>query len=127
MHNRQGLAERFFVSFVLPNFGEFLIEMAGEMMLGAVKLDFLPVPLSSVRGTRPFNPSQGYSRNESRLRRALMASPIVALVGLAYWSMNVEPSLPWAQAVQDSGHVVLASGPVPILKSFYQAKGFDEL
>jgi hypothetical protein len=53
------------------------------MILGSVKLDFLPVPDRSLHGTMPFNPVQGLGLAESKLMRAAKALPFLAISALA--------------------------------------------
>lgn len=55
--------------------------------MGAVKLDYLPVPKRSYEGTMPFNPSQGMCKEESKLRRAVKALPFLAITATAVYFM----------------------------------------
>jgi hypothetical protein len=66
--------------------------MNSDMIIGAVKIDYLPVPDRSTRGTMPFNPSQGLARSESRLLRAIKALPFLALSATAFYHMCVVSS-----------------------------------
>ncbi|KAL2177766.1 uncharacterized protein P884DRAFT_277482 [Thermothelomyces heterothallicus CBS 202.75] len=126
-HNMHGLGRRLFVRFVMPHTTEFVPELMGNAMIGAVKLDYLPLPMASLTGTKPFNPSQGDGQQESKLKRALFASPLLALAFVAAWVMDPNSAGPWAAALRDSGIFELPSGDsVPILRSFYRLPAFDD-
>jgi 2-polyprenyl-6-methoxyphenol hydroxylase-like FAD-dependent oxidoreductase len=79
----KGFFERLVVSYIIPNAGEFLIDLVCGIVLGAEKLDFLPIPQRSVKGMMPFNPKQGITRSESTAFRALLALPILSILGLS--------------------------------------------
>ncbi len=57
------------------------------MIIGAVKLDYLPVPERSLHGTMPFNPSQGLGQTESKLWRAVRGLPLVIITAAAIYYM----------------------------------------
>jgi hypothetical protein len=69
-----------------------LTNMNSDMIIGAVKIDYLPVPDRSTRGTMPFNPSQGLARSESRLMRAVKALPFLTISATAFYLMCVVSS-----------------------------------
>ncbi|SPQ25384.1 76920dad-2e05-476e-8657-376aa0d4bde4 [Thermothielavioides terrestris] len=124
--NLQGWTSRLFVKFALPHFSEFIADLTGDALVGATKLDFLPLPMVSLTGTRPFNPTQGEGLQESKLKRALFALPLLSLCFVAMFVMNATPALDWAYPLRDSGKFDLGSGSVPILRSFYGIRGFDD-
>jgi hypothetical protein len=66
--------------------------MNSDMVLGAVKIDYPPVPDRSTRGTMPFNPSQGLAKSESKLLRAVKALPFLAISAAAFYLMLVVSS-----------------------------------
>jgi hypothetical protein len=61
--------------------------MNSDMIIGAVQLDYLPVPERSLHGTMPFNPSQGLGKQESKLLRAVKALPFLAITAIAVYFM----------------------------------------
>jgi len=61
--------------------------MSCDMVLGALKLDYLPVPDRSLHGTMPFNPSQGLGKAESKLLRAVKALPFLGISAAAMYFM----------------------------------------
>ncbi|GAB1319710.1 FAD NAD(P)-binding domain protein [Madurella fahalii] len=126
VQNMHGLASRLFVKFLLPHLADFVPELTGNAMIGAAKLDFLPLPVASLTGTQPFNPSQGDGMHESKIRRALVAMPLLALAFGALFVMDVSPSIAWAKNLRDSGVLQLQGSSVPIVRSFYGVQGFDE-
>ncbi|KAI5357472.1 Putative FAD-binding domain, FAD/NAD(P)-binding domain superfamily [Septoria linicola] len=64
---------------LVPNLPSLYINMQTANMIGAELLEWLPVPPRSLKGTMAFNQLQGIGRGESTLRRALRASPLLAL------------------------------------------------
>jgi hypothetical protein len=127
LHNLEGAKERFILRWVLPYFGEFLAERISQLIIGSEKIDYLPLPPPSLRGTRPFNPSQGYGKHESRLHRAVWALPILLLSPLATQMLDVAGSVKWAEAVRDSGHLTLSNVSIPLVRTFYGIKPVDDL
>ncbi|KAL2143755.1 hypothetical protein VTI28DRAFT_10052 [Corynascus sepedonium] len=126
-HNMQGWGRRLFVKFVLPHLTEFVPELMGNAIIGATKLDYLPLPMASLSGTKPFNPTQGEGLRESKLKRSIYALPLLGLAFTAAWVMDVNPVVEWAIALRDSGVFELPSGgSVPILRTFYHLPSFDD-
>lgn len=126
-HNMLDLRSRFFVKVVLPHISEFLPELMNDSMIGATKLDFLPLPMASLTGTNPFNPSQGEGLHESKIKRMVFALPLLGLLFAASRIMDANPAMDWANAARDSGVVELPTGgSVPILRTFYHLRGFDD-
>ncbi|KAK3294210.1 uncharacterized protein B0H64DRAFT_418187 [Chaetomium fimeti] len=123
--NMDGLTS-YFVKFLLPHLSEFVPELMGNAIIGATKIDYLPLPMVSLTGAKPFNPSQGDGHRESKFKRMVYALPLLALFFVAGWVMNATPALDWATGLLDSGVIRLASGDVPILRSFYQFPAFDD-
>lgn len=124
--NMHGLTGRLFVRFLLPRLTEFIPEVTGSAMIGAAKLDFLPLPTVSLTGTKPFNPSQGVGLHESTLKRMLFALPLLALAFAAVHVMDARSTIPWASALRDGGVLQLETGSVPILRSFYGVRLLDD-
>lgn len=59
------------------------------MIIGSVKLDYLPIPERSMKGTMRFNPSQGLGQAESKLWRAARGLPFLAITATALYYMFV--------------------------------------
>jgi 2-polyprenyl-6-methoxyphenol hydroxylase-like FAD-dependent oxidoreductase len=79
LHAMRGPFEYVLAHYLMPRAGDLLTDLASDSWIGAVRLDFLPVPLRSLHGTMPFNPEQGLGKNESLIGRALFAMPMLAL------------------------------------------------
>ena len=126
-HNINGPMAQFLVNFVMPQITEFLPVFLSNIVIGAAKLDFLPLPLVSLTGTQPFNPKQGDGFRESKLRRMLVGLPLIVLAVAALFTMNSLPSLDWARALRDSGRLELDSGSVPIRRTLYHISWIDDL
>ncbi|KAH6855970.1 hypothetical protein B0I37DRAFT_395815 [Chaetomium sp. MPI-CAGE-AT-0009] len=125
-HNMHGLSS-YLVRLLLPYMSEFVPELMGNAIIGATKIDYLPLPMASLTGFKPFNPSQGDGQRESKFKRMVFALPLLALFFIAGWVMNANPALEGARDLLDSGVLRLASGDVPILRSFYQIPALDDL
>lgn len=68
--------------------------MSCDMVLGAVKLDYLPVPDRSLHGTMAFNPSQGLGKAESKSWRTVKALPFLGIIAAAMffmWGVSAAP------------------------------------
>jgi hypothetical protein len=125
--NIHGLSTRIFVHYMLPQLAEFLPELVSNATIGATKLDFLPLPMVSLTGTNPFNPTQGEGFRESRLKRMLFALPLLGLAIAALVVMDAAPIMAAATAVRDSGVFNLPTGPVSILRTFYRVPRLPRL
>jgi hypothetical protein len=125
-HNLHGLSSRFFVHILLPHMAERFPDLVCNITIGAPKLDFLPLPMASLTGTQPFNPSHGDGMHESKVKRMLFALPFLALSVAALFIMDARPSMEWVKAFRDSGKIELDTGSVPILGTFYRIQGFDD-
>ena len=132
LHGLETFADRLFFKYGLAHAADFLDEALGDMMIGATKIDYLPLPRKSLTGTKPFNPSQGEGKKESTTKRALLSLPLFCLVFIAFFTMNVSTAIPWAENLLRNE--TITSGPysgketlVPIRNSFYNIKGVDNL
>ncbi|KAK0726552.1 hypothetical protein B0T21DRAFT_413877 [Apiosordaria backusii] len=125
-HCMQTPYHRFFVNWMLPNFGELIAELFHHAMIGATKIDFLPLPKRSLTVNAPFNPTQGDGRRESKLRRALVALPLLLLACLAFYIMNIGIPEQSAKEQRDGGVLAVGNTSVPVLRSFYGFSGFDD-
>ena len=124
---RSGLLEGLFVQYGLAHLADFMQDMAGDMIVGAVQLDYLPLPVRSLRVTEPFNPRQGSGFKESKFKRAFLALPFLALAAATLSALDLTVVFPWVEATVKKGVVQVGDVSVPILKTFYHVKGVDEL
>jgi 2-polyprenyl-6-methoxyphenol hydroxylase-like FAD-dependent oxidoreductase len=77
------LSDRILSLWAMPLLGDFGADLGVDLYIGATKLDYLPVPERSLKGNMPFNPDHGIGRNESYLKRLLLALPFVAVMSVA--------------------------------------------
>jgi hypothetical protein len=75
----------------------------------------------------PFNPEQGESHKESKIKRALLTLPFPVLFYLAKNAMDITGSLPWLGQMLESPHVTWETGSVPIRYTFYNVKWLDDM
>jgi D-alanyl-lipoteichoic acid acyltransferase DltB (MBOAT superfamily) len=88
---------------------------------------YLAPPKASIRVHQPFNPNQGWSSNENKIKRALLALPFLMTFYLAMIIMNASPVVPLIASVLHRGTMVWKSSSVPLRMSFYNFKVLDDL
>jgi hypothetical protein len=64
--------------------GDFLENLTSDVVVGAIRIDYLPLPKGSLLGNMPFNPEQGEGHKENLLLRALLAIPFLAVFAYAW-------------------------------------------
>lgn len=65
--------------YVMPNATELLLNLVTGSLIGSEILEYLPVPSRSFEGSCPFNPKQGVGHQESTLKRAAKAIPLLLI------------------------------------------------
>ncbi|KEQ68819.1 FAD/NAD(P)-binding domain-containing protein, partial [Aureobasidium namibiae CBS 147.97] len=73
-----------FARYGLNYMGDFLENLTSDVTVGAVAIDYLPLPEGSLRGWMPFNPEQGQGMKENLLVRAALAMPFLAVFAFAW-------------------------------------------
>lgn len=73
---------RLMLFYFIPNSGDLTVDVFCQAALGAVKLDFLPLPEKSLRGGMSFHTAR--SQNSSLLWRILFALPLLGLLFTAH-------------------------------------------
>jgi hypothetical protein len=58
--------------------------MTSDVTVGAIKIDYLPLPKLSLRGNMPFNPEQGEGHKENLFVRGLLVSPFLLIFASAW-------------------------------------------
>jgi hypothetical protein len=100
------------------------------MIIGSVKVDYLPTPERSLHGMMPFNPSQGFGYEESKLRRAAKGLPFLAITAAATYFMLViciPHMVPRAREIMEKG-IEIEVGEAGFFKpqwSFYGIEALD--
>ncbi|KAH6989863.1 hypothetical protein EDB80DRAFT_881882 [Ilyonectria destructans] len=122
----RGPFDRVFFRYLLPNSGDFLQDMASDMVIGASMLEYLPPPKASLSGTMPFNPLQGEGKKENKLKRALTMLPILGLFYLAMCILNLDPLLPWLSGVVETGKMSFENNHILVQKTFYRINWLDK-
>lgn len=79
LHAVRGLVEHILAHYIMPHAGDLLVDLASDSWIGAIRLEYMPIPSRSLYGTMPFNPQQGMGKNESLMWRALAATPLLAI------------------------------------------------
>lgn len=104
--------------------------LQSDMITGAVKLEYLPIPARSLHGTMPFNPSQGLGQTESRIWRTVRGAPFVGITVLALyfmWGLCLPPALKRISEILEHGvrNRIGEDVHVELLHSFYGVEFLD--
>jgi 2-polyprenyl-6-methoxyphenol hydroxylase-like FAD-dependent oxidoreductase len=83
MQALKSMADRIMTFWVIPLLGDFPADLGMDFIIGATKIDYLPVPVRSLKGNMPFNPDQGIGNKESYSKRLFLALPFLALSWMA--------------------------------------------
>jgi 2-polyprenyl-6-methoxyphenol hydroxylase-like FAD-dependent oxidoreductase len=107
-HALRGFLENLLAHYLMPFAGDLLVDLASDSWIGSMRIEYLPIPQRSLRGTMPFNPEQGYGKNESLLVRAVTATPFLAMcvIGLCLrMSQTSTPTPLFLAALMDYGTI----------------------
>ncbi|KAF2664645.1 FAD/NAD(P)-binding domain-containing protein [Microthyrium microscopicum] len=107
--------------------GDFIADYLSAYFSGAEMLSYLPPPKASVGGHQPFNPSQGWSRHESKLKRAVLALPFLAMFFLANKVMTVANVVPMLTPMIQDQAVTWNMTSMPLRTKFYNVKPLDDI
>lgn len=121
----RGLVERLVVFFVVPNAGDAFADMFADMLIGATKIDYLPPPERSLKGTMPFNPDQGIGKKESVLYRLLLALPFFLLSALSLNRMDAGLGLAEIGGIIQTGSMAWEEISFSLPQSFYHIEWLD--
>jgi hypothetical protein len=107
-----------------------LANLNSDMIIGAVKLDYLPTPERSLHGTMPFNPSQGLGQNESKLWRAVRGLPFLGITVAALyfmWGICLPPMLKRVSEIMETGvhNQIGEAVHIETLQNFYGVELLD--
>lgn len=119
--------DRVVAHYLLPWLGDSLMDIHTDIMIGATKLSYLPPPPRSIQGTMPYNPEQGIAKKESKLLRALLALPFLAILAIAVRQMDLSPALAGVERIIQSGEIVWDSGSLPVRNGLYGIPWLDNL
>jgi hypothetical protein len=78
-----------FARYGLHYMSDFLENLTSDVVVGAIRIDYLPLPEGSLLGNMPFNPEQGEGHKENLLLRALLALPFLAVLVYAWMSSTL--------------------------------------
>lgn len=121
----RGVLERFTVFFIFPNAGDALSDMMSDWLIGATKIDYLPHPERSLKGTMPFNPDQGVGKKESITFRLLRAIPFLALSAFALKFMTAGSGLNEIGGMLMEGRITWAENVFALPGTFYHIGWLD--
>ena len=88
------------VSYVVPRGGDLPVDVFCQLVMGATKLDFLPLPEKSFRGKMPFQP--GKNGNRSLLGRILHAIPLLGIFFIAHFIISTLTSQVYSFNVENT-------------------------
>jgi hypothetical protein len=121
------LTHRIMAHYLVPWMADSLMDVHADIMIGATMLSYRPPPLRSIQGTMPFNPEQGLAKRESKLLRALLALPFLAILFVAVRRMDLGPALGALERMIQKGDIVWDSGSLQVQDAFYGVKWLDDL
>lgn len=78
-----GWKNKYLSKFFLQHVGDIFLDRTSELMVGAAKIDYLPLPERSVNGWMSFDQNLGVKRKPNKRHRALKASGFLFLAGAA--------------------------------------------
>jgi len=84
----KGPIEELMALYIAPNAGEIFANRIGDAMIGSEKLEFLPDPERSLTATMAYNQNYGVGHEESTLRRAVTALPLLVLAYVCHSGME---------------------------------------
>jgi 2-polyprenyl-6-methoxyphenol hydroxylase-like FAD-dependent oxidoreductase len=87
IHALKSWSDKFTAYWAMPLLGDTVSDLATDMYIGAIKIDYLPVPERSLKGDMPFNPDHGCGKKESYLKRFLLGLPLIAIMFVAFRSL----------------------------------------
>ncbi|KAJ5341828.1 FAD binding domain protein [Penicillium brevicompactum] len=93
--------------YVMPNATELLLNLVTGSLIGSEILEYLPVPSRSFEGSCPFNPKQGVGHQESTLKRAATAVPLLLI---SLWIRSQQPPEPVFQSLSFPSILQLTEG-----------------
>ncbi|KAF2824862.1 FAD binding domain protein [Ophiobolus disseminans] len=130
IHALKTWKDKLLAFWILPLAGDSFVNLNCDMIVGAVKLDYLPVPDRSLHGTMAFNPSQGLGQAESKLLRALKALPFLGISAAAVhfmWGIALPPMIARIGEIMEKGIDSQIGHPafVKPLQSFYGIEFVD--
>lgn len=62
---------------ILPYASDFIANQITSVLIGAEVLEYLPMPERALSGSCGFNPAYGVGQHESKLKRAVLAAPLL--------------------------------------------------
>jgi 2-polyprenyl-6-methoxyphenol hydroxylase-like FAD-dependent oxidoreductase len=83
MHAMKTMADQIMSFYVGPLLGDYTADLSVDFVIGATRINYLPIPARSLKGNMPFNPAQGIGNKESYAKRLFIALPFVALSWMA--------------------------------------------
>lgn len=78
-----GWKNKYLSKFFLQHAGDVFLDNTSDLLVGAAKIDYLPLPERSVNGWMSFDQNLGIKRKPSKRHRALKASGFLFLAGAA--------------------------------------------
>jgi hypothetical protein len=127
VHALKGFKEWFTVFQILPRAGDMMLDIHADWFIGAVKLNFLPVPERSLAASQPFNPQQGIDKKESILYRLALASPFLLLSAICLNRMDNTPAFSELFEILQNKTITWKNGSMPLPDSFYHIDWLDNL
>jgi hypothetical protein len=113
--------------YLLPNAADYLIDSWSGTLVGAIKLDFLPAPKTSLEVTMPYDLERGIGKGESIWKRILRSLPLLGIWCAAWMSARAVKKglLPFLKASVSKGFIEEGGVRLAIRETFTGLEGFD--
>lgn len=124
------LKQKLFALYVVPHLGDYTADLMCHATIGAEKLDCVPLPPRSLQGTMPFDQKQGVGQEESKVRRALHALPLLGFWYAAHITLGqtMTRTLPFLEQAASSGRFQVDDVvSVPLKGQYCGLKWLDNL
>ncbi|KAJ5952082.1 uncharacterized protein N7479_010495 [Penicillium vulpinum] len=87
MQTLQTVVHRLVVRFLLPYLGDIRADQFCDDAVGAEHIDYIPIPVRSMTGLMPFDPTRGIGMQKSLWPRVLWAIPLLIMAVAGFLSM----------------------------------------
>lgn len=121
------LKEELLCKYFMPHSGSLFLDKFSNGLIGATKLDFLPPPKASLGVNMPWNPNYGVTKEDSVLKRAVMAAPLLVIFYFARLLIREMAGKIGPLIVEgvERGWILDAGVQVPVREVYTGLKGLD--
>lgn len=115
--------------YAIPILGDWLTDITTDTLVGAEKLDALPIPPKSLVATMPWDPEKGLGKHEKKWKRAMWALPLLLMLYVSKKTMgaSIVQLRPALRAALEAGKLTLENGEtVSLATKFFGIAPLDK-